>query len=229
MMNIWIDLWELFFPRCCVVCEERLARSEEFLCFKCLSSLPRSNTQINNEMEKGLWGKIPVERAHSFLYYTKGGDVRKLLYELKYYRNPKIGHYLGRCMAEELVPTGFFDGIDYIIPVPLHKKKQETRGYNQSEQLAAGISSVVGCEVLDDVLIRVKQADTQTRKGHYERWINVKDVFDYVPSRDLSGKHILLLDDVFTTGATIVACADVLKQIPDLRISVLTLALAGEN
>jgi predicted amidophosphoribosyltransferase len=88
---------------------------------------------------------------------------------------------------------------------------------------------VVGCEVLDDVLIRVKQADTQTRKGHYERWINVKDVFDYVPSRDLSGKHILLLDDVFTTGATIVACADVLKQIPDLRISVLTLALAGEN
>jgi ComF family protein len=180
-------------------------------------------------MEKGLWGKIPVERAHSFLYYTKGGDVRKLLYELKYYRNPKIGHYLGRCMAEELVPTGFFDGIDYIIPVPLHKKKQETRGYNQSEQLAAGISSVLGCEVLDDVLIRVKQADTQTRKGHYERWINVKDVFDYVPSRDLSGKHILLLDDVFTTGATIVACADVLKQIPDLRISVLTLALAGEN
>lgn len=228
-MNIWIDLWELFFPRCCVVCEERLARSEEFLCFKCLSSLPRSNTQINKEMEKGLWGKIPVGRAHSFLYYTKGGDVRKLLYELKYYRNPKIGHYMGRCMAEELVPTGFFDGIDYIIPVPLHKKKQETRGYNQSEQLAAGISSVVGCEVLDDVLIRVKQADTQTRKGHYERWINVKDVFDYVPSRDLSGKHILLLDDVFTTGATIVACADVLKQIPDLRISVLTLALAGEN
>ena len=229
MMNIWIDLWELFFPRCCVVCEERLARSEEFLCFKCLSSLPRSNTQINKEMEKGLWGKIPVERAHSFLYYTKGGDVRKLLYELKYYRNPRIGHYLGRCMAEELVPTGFLDGIDYIIPVPLHKKKQETRGYNQSEQLAAGISSVVGCEVWDDVLIRVKQADTQTRKGHYERWINVKDVFDYVPSRDLSGKHILLLDDVFTTGATIVACADVLKQIPDLRISVLTLALAGEN
>ena len=229
MMNIWIDLWEFFFPRCCVVCEERLARSEEFLCFKCLSSLPRSNTQINKEMEKGLWGKIPVERAHSFLYYTKGGDVRKLLYELKYYRNPKIGHYLGRCMAEELVPTGFFDGIDYIIPVPLHKKKQETRGYNQSEQLAAGISSVVGCEVLDNVLIRVKQTDTQTRKGHYERWINVKDVFDYVPSRDLSGKHILLLDDVFTTGATIVACADVLKQIPDLRISVLTLALAGEN
>lgn len=229
MMNIWIDLWELFFPRCCVVCEGRLARSEEFLCFKCLSLLPRSNTQINKEMEKGLWGKIPVERAHSFLYYTKGGDVRKLLYELKYYRNPKIGHYLGRFMAEELVPTGFFDGIDYIIPVPLHKKKQETRGYNQSEQLAAGISSVVGCEVLDDVLIRAKQADTQTRKGHYERWINVKDVFDYVPSRDLSGKHILLLDDVFTTGATIVACADVLKQIPDLRISVLTLALAGEN
>lgn len=229
MMNIWIDLWELFFPRCCVVCEERLARSEEFLCFKCLSALPRSNTQVNKEMEKGLWGKLPVCRATSFLYYTKGGDVRKLLYELKYYRNPRVGHYLGRCMAEELMPTGFFDGIDYIIPIPLHKKKQKARGYNQSEQLATGVSSVVGCEVLNDVLIRTKQADTQTRKGHYERWINVKDVFEYVPSRDLSGKHILLLDDVFTTGATIVACADVLKQIPDLRISVLTLALAGEN
>lgn len=228
-MSIWIDLWELFFPRICVVCGERLAKSEEYLCFKCLSGLPRANTQVIKGMEKGLWGKLPVERADAFLYYTKGGDVRKLLYELKYYRNPQIGRFLGRCMAMELKPAGFFDGIDYIIPVPLHSKKFRKRGYNQSEMLADGISLAAGCEVLSGALLRSSDTETQTRKGYYERWMNVKDVFAYVPVKDLSGKHVLLVDDVFTTGATIVACADALKKIPDIRISVLTLALAGEN
>ena len=199
------------------------------MCIKCLLNLPRANQLVNKELEKNLWGKFPVEKAASFLYYTKGGDVRKLLYELKYYNNPRIGFFLGRCMAEELKSTGFFDGIDYIIPIPLHKKKLRKRGYNQSELLAEGISMIIGCEVLQGVLLRSSDTDTQTRKGRYERWMNVKDVFTYVPTKELEGKHVLLLDDVFTTGATIVACADVLKQIPDIRISVLTLALAGEN
>ena len=230
-MSIWNDLWELFFPRYCVVCGERLSKAEEFLCFKCLSALPRANLhlQVSNEMEKSLWGKLPIERASAFLYYSKGGDVRKLLYELKYYRNPHIGLFLGRCMAAELLPVGFFQGIDYIIPVPLFDGRYRERGYNQSEMLANGVSAMTGCEVLEQVLVRSCDTDTQTRKNHYERWLNVKDVFQYVQKTDLAGKHILLMDDVFTTGATIVACADAFKDIPGLRISVLALAVAGES
>lgn len=230
-MGIWNDLWELLFPRYCVVCGERLSKAEEFLCFKCLSALPRANLHLHpgNEMEKSLWGKLPVERASAFLYYSKGGDVRKLLFELKYYRNPRIGHFLGRCMAAELAPSGFFKGIDYVVPVPLHEKKYRERGYNQCEMLADGISEMTGCEVLRGVLVKSGETGTQTRKNQYERWLNMKGGFDYVPTGNLSGKHLLLLDDVFTTGATIVACTDALKQVAGLRISVLTLALAGEN
>lgn len=230
-MSIWIDLWELLFPRCCVVCGERLSKSEEFLCFKCLASLPRTrlHERAGNEMEKNLWGKLPIERASAFLFYIKGGKVRKLLYELKYYHNPKIGHFLGRCMAAELKPSGFFSGIDYIIPVPLHGKRERKRGYNQSALLADGVAAVVGCPVLCDVIVRTCYTESQTRKSYYERWVNVRDVFEYVPTTSLEGKHILLLDDVFTTGATIVACADALRQVPKLRISVLALALASDD
>lgn len=228
-MSIWIDLWGLLFPKYCVLCGERLAKSEEYLCFQCLSKLPRVNRLTCQEMEKNLWGKFPIERAASFLYYTKGGDVRKLLYELKYYHNPLIGRFLGRCMAAELKPLGFFEGIDCIIPVPLHEKKFRKRGYNQCELLAEGISLLTGCKVMQNVLFRSFDTETQTRKGNYERWLNVKDVFTSIPIKELEGKHVLLVDDVFTTGATIVACADVLKQTPGVRISVLTLALAGES
>lgn len=231
MMNIWSDLWELFFPRYCVVCGERLSKAEESLCFRCLSSLPRTNLHLraDNEMEKCLWGKLPVERATAFLYYAKGGDVRKLIYELKYYRNARIGRFLGRWMASELASSGFFRDVDYVIPVPLHGKKQRERGYNQSEMLADGVSAVTGCRVLHGALLKSRNTETQTRKNHYERWLNVKDVFEYVPVTDLAGKHVLLVDDVFTTGATVVACADALGKIPGLRVSVLALALAGES
>lgn len=230
-MSLWIDVWELFFPRYCVVCGNRLSISEEHLCFKCLLALPRTNMHLfpDNEMAKSLWGKFAFERASAFLYYTKGGSVRQVLYELKYYQNPHIGYFLGKCMATELLPSGFFHGVDKIVPIPLHPKKLKSRGYNQSEKLAEGISAVTGIEVLGQVLVRKHYTETQTHKNNYERWENVKDVFECVPGQDLAGKHILLLDDVFTTGATMVACADALQLIPNLRISVLTLAIAGEN
>ena len=228
-MSLWSDLWELFFPRCCLLCGKRLLNGEEHLCFQCLSELPRTNLhlKIGSEMEKCLWGKLPIERASAFLFYTKGSDVRKLLFEIKYYGNADLGCFLGRCMARELYPTGFFKGIDGIVPVPLHPQKLDKRGYNQSEMLAKGIASVVNIPVVSHWLVRTQNTETQTHKGNYERWVNVKDVFGCPSKNDLFGKHILLVDDVMTTGATIVACADALKQIPGLRISVLTLAWAS--
>lgn len=170
-----------------------------------------------------------MERATSFLFYTKGGDVRQLLYELKYHGNEEVGIVMGRTMASELLLTSFFEGIDLIVPVPLHRRKKRQRGYNQSECLAEGISLVTGIPVYVDALVRDRYTETQTRKGQYERWENVRNLFVCPSPGILEGKHVLLVDDVLTTGATIVSCADALHDIPGLRVSVLTLALAGES
>ena len=230
MMGIWNDLWSLFFPKCCILCGKRLMKGEEHLCFQCLSGLPRTqmHLQPENEMEKCFWGKLPVEKASAFLYYTKGGDVRKLLFDFKYYGNSALGRFLGTCMASELFPSGFFEGVDCVVPVPLHPKKEKKRGFNQSEILAEGIASVLDIPVAKHLLVRNQYTETQTRKGNYNRWMNVKDVFDVSDVASLKGKHILLVDDVMTTGATMVACADAMNEIPGLRISVLALALAGD-
>ena len=228
-MTLLTDLWQLFFPRCCLLCGQRLLKGEEHICFRCLVALPRTHLQKENELEKSLWGKLPIERANAFLFYAKGGDVRKLLFDLKYYGNADLGHFLGRCMASELLPSGFFNDIDYIVPVPLHARKQKKRGYNQSEVLAEGIASVTKIPMDKHLLIRNKDIETQTHKGNYERWENVRNVFECLSPEKLSDKHILLVDDVLTTGATIVACADALGKIPGLRISVLTLAWAGST
>ena len=180
-------------------------------------------------MEKNLWGKLSIGKAAAYLHYSKGGDVSRLVYELKYYGNGRLGYFLGRCMAAELLPSGFFQGIDYIVPVPLHERKKRKRGYNQSEMLARGLSEVTGIPLFGNLIVRSRYTDTQTRKGSYDRWMNVKDVFECTSAKELENSHILVVDDVMTTGATIVACADALSHVFGLRISVLTLALAGES
>lgn len=230
-MSIWTDLWHLFFPQTCLLCGGQLVEGERMVCLKCLSGLPRTHFHLrkDNLVERNFWGKFPVERAASFLYYAKGGDVRQLLYELKYHGNQEVGEVMGRVMASELMRSHFFDGIDLIVPVPLHQRKERRRGYNQSECLARGISAVTGIPVDIKVIIRSRYNETQTRKGQYERWENVRNLFACIAPEGLEGKHILLVDDVLTTGATIVSCADALGDIPGLRISVLTLALAGES
>lgn len=228
-MSIWTDLWKLFFPQCCLICGKTLLEGEEYLCFQCLSNIPRTHLYLrkDNEMEKELWGKFPIERASAYLYYSKGGDVKKLLTDLKYRGNADLGSFLGRCMTREMLSSGFFQGVDGIIPVPLHPRKQKIRGYNQSIMLANGISSVTNIPVWTDLLVRTQYTQTQTRKGSYERWLNVKDMFECTSPERLRYKHVLLVDDVFTTGATLVACADAFRQIPGLRFSVLTLAIAS--
>ena len=230
-MSLWSDIWKLFFPQCCLVCGKVLLAGEEHLCFRCLSGLPRTlmHLQRENELEKCLWGKLPIERGTAFLHYAKGGDAQRLLFELKYYGNVKLGLFMGRCMANELLPSGFFDGIDGVMPVPLHRRKQRMRGYNQSRLLAEGLSSVTGIPLWDSLLVRKQFTETQTQKGSYERWQNVRDVFDCSSLEALEGKHVLLVDDVLTTGATMVACADALRDVGGLRISVLVLAWAGHS
>ena len=230
-MNLWTDIVEFFFPRLCLSCGRKLLLAEEGLCISCLAGLPytKLGNTPGNEMEKCFWGRFPVVRASSLFYYAKGGNVRQLLYELKYHGNQEVGEVMGRMMASELMCSHFFDGIDLIVPVPLHQRKKRLRGYNQSECLARGVSVVTGIPMDTKVVIRSRYTDTQTHKGQYARWENVRNLFACIFPDSLEGKHLLLVDDVLTTGATVVSCADAFRGIPGLRISVLTLALAGES
>lgn len=171
-------------------------------------------------------GKFPLERATSFFYYRKGSDFRRILHLLKYGGQKEIGAIMGRYMAAELIESGFFQGIDVIIPIPLHETKQRIRGYNQSEWIARGIAAVTGIPVDTEAVVRRKYTETQTRKSIFERWENVEGIFELHHAESLIGKHVLIVDDVLTTGATTVACASRIMEVEGIRISVLTLAVA---
>lgn len=230
LIKDWLGSFlSLLFPRCCVVCGGPLARGEECLCTMCNIDLPRTNYHLrkDNPVEKMFWGKIPsLERATSFFFYRKGSDYRYILHQLKYGGQKGIGAIMGRYMAAELRESGFFEGVDVILPVPLHKKKQQIRGYNQSEWIARGIAVVTGISIDTESVVRQKNTDTQTRKSSFERWENVEGIFQLHHAESLVGKHVLIVDDVLTTGATTVECASCLAEIEGIRISILTLAMA---
>lgn len=226
-MSIWTDFRELFFPRLCLVCGKKLYLSEDLICFSCLSSLPytRDLGVPGNEMEMLFWGRFPIERAFALYYYAHGGSVSRILASMKYLGRKDVCFKMGMLLAGRLSDVGFFDKADFLVPVPLHPKRYHKRGYNQSEWLAKGIGEVAGKPVLADALCRLRNNRTQTRKSAFERWINTENLFALAPGSNLlKGKHVVLVDDVLTTGATIEACADVLSEIEGIRISVVTLA-----
>ncbi|MBR4312842.1 MAG: ComF family protein [Bacteroidaceae bacterium] len=225
----WInDLKELLFPRYCKVCRRRLMQSEQHLCINCLLDLPRTHyeREPNNLLMQHLMEWPEVIRATAYFYYYKEGKYSSLIHHLKYYDHPEVGTYLGRLAATELKASGFFDGIDLIIPVPLSKKKQRQRGYNQCDYIARGISEITGIIICTDCIERSINTDTQTAKGRIERWKNTEGIFRITNAETLKGKHILLLDDVATTGATLHACISTLLTVPGVRVSVFALAKA---
>jgi ComF family protein len=167
-----------------------------------------------------------IEKAAAFSFYTRGSRIRKLVHNLKYKGITEIGHEMGRIYAISLKSSGFFKDIDIIVPVPLHPSKQRRRGYNQSEYISSGISEVAGLPVDLKSLKRISVSDTQTRRSRYERWINVEGIFGVTDSMALKGKHILLVDDVITTGSTIESCAAELLKIEDVKVSVVALAVS---
>lgn len=227
----WLHaLVHLFFPRRCVVCETCLQQGEEVLCVRCNIDMPRTGYHLHsdNAVERLFFGKVPLQRATSYLYYHKGSRYRRLLHLLKYGGRRDIGEAMGRFVAAELCACRFFDGMDVIVPVPLHPRKLKRRGYNQSEWIARGVASVTGLPVDTAALVRRVFTDSQTRKSAYERWENMAGVFELLRAEQFAGKHVLLVDDVLTTGATVTACADAFAGVEGVRISVLTLAVAGD-
>lgn len=228
-MSILTDLRDFFFPRLCVVCGNRLRDGEEGVCVRCDAALPlaRTGNAPGNPVEQCFWGRFAVRRASAVYLYAKGGDVAYILYAMKYHSQRKLCVHMGRRMAEELIGTGFFSGIDCLVPVPLHPSRLRRRGYNQSEELARGIAAKTGIPVVPDAIERTRNNATQTHKSSFGRWEDSVDLFRlsvHVPR--LENKHVLLIDDVLTTGATLTACADALSAIRGIQISVLTLAWA---
>lgn len=226
--NLFTDLIRLFFPPCCIACGNALSVGEECLCLPCLQELPkiRYNPAEANEIEKRFWGKIPVEHATSYFQYTKGSDFDKILFDLKYHGKKEIGEIMGRYMAKSLSDSNFFRDIDIIIPIPLHKNRYKKRGYNQSEWLAKGISEITQIPINTTSIKRVIPNSTQTHKNLWDRWEDVQNIFEIILPHEIQEKHILLVDDVLTTGATIISCATAIMKVQGVKISILTLAAA---
>ena len=220
---------ELFFPRNCITCGIDLFKSEKGICRKCEASLPCTyfNMVLDNPVHQIFWGRLKVEKATSLFFYRKGESLQRILKSIKYKGNVDLSVEMGRIMGRKLQKSYFFEGIDMIIPVPLHYKKFQKRGYNQSQFLAEGMSEVTGIPVETNHLYRILDTSTQTKKGRYERYENIANAFKLYDSPMISGKSILLIDDVITTGATLEALGNtILKGANDVKLSVVSLAYA---
>lgn len=214
-------------PDLCCICGCSLGPNEEGLCLSCLSKLPYTHIhgQPGNSVECCFWGLIPIERAAAYIAYRQGGQSARLFSALKYHGRVELGQIMGRQMAKAMKHYGMFDGIDAIVPIPLAAERMRERGYNQAQLLAEGVSQETGLPVLTDAVRRVVSNPTQTRLNRAERWENVKGIFVADHPEQFRGKHVLLMDDIVTTGSTLVACAQALMGAGEIKFSVLTLGM----
>lgn len=223
------DFLALFFPELCASCGKNLFKNESVICTGCLYHLPYTNFHLDqdNRASRQFYGKIPFAGASSFLYFKKGSKVQNLMHRLKYDHRPEVGIKLGGLYGAELKKDENFASADLIVPVPLHPAKIRKRGYNQSECFAQGLSSSLNIPVDSGILYRSVSTASQTQKGRFERYENMRNAFGIKNSQAVKGKHILLVDDVLTTGATLEACAGCLQTGFPEKISIITLAFAG--
>lgn len=227
MRSIAYELLHLFFPRHCLLCGRSLAKGEEEICLHCLCDLPRTDDPLptDNPLLEALREAFPFELGTAFYRYERGGKVQQLVHAIKYKGHKEAGYWMGRLLAKEWLATqGDLAPFDYLVPVPLHRDRQRQRGFNQAEWIARGLQSVWGTPIDTTSLCRTRATESQTHKSPIERWQNVCAVFKVAEDSPLAGKRLLLVDDVCTTGSTLVACAHALKSLPDIRVSFLTLA-----
>ncbi len=222
------DFISLLFPQLCPACGEQLMANENIICIDCHYNLPLTNfhLQADNIVAQQFWGKINLENAYALYYFTKGGKVQNLMHHFKYSGMGKIGNILGDIAGSQLIQNQKFAAIDYIIPVPLHKSRLKERGYNQSTCFAEGLSTKLNAVVEENNLVRTRATETQTHKSRFSRFENMQEVFTVKDPERLANKHILLVDDIITTGSTLEACAIPLLKVPGLKLSIATIAYA---
>ena len=201
-------------------------KGEETVCLSCRYLLPKTHYENNaeNPLAQMFWGQVDFHAVTAEFFFSKTGKVQHLLHQLKYEGNKDAGFFLGQQIGESISKAYSFQGIDLIVPIPLHPKKEFMRGYNQSYVIAQGIEDKTKIPVMKDALRRKTFTSTQTKKSREERWENVKDIFEIVDAERLKGKHLLIVDDVLTTGSTIMAAGMTLSIIEDIKISVATAA-----
>lgn len=222
------NLLNLFFPNACYSCSNLLIDNEKHICTSCRHNLPITNFHFNNSkiIEKIFYGRVKIESATALFRFQKKGIVQQLLHNLKYRGHEKISFILGDWLGNELRTIDDYNTIDLVIPVPLHKKKLKKRGYNQVAKFGIQIAKALNAEYLDSVLIKTTATKTQVFKSRISRWNASKEVFAIENKNSIEGKHILLVDDIITTGATIEACATVLNKASNIKISIATMAIA---
>ena len=228
MARLLADFINLFYPKLCVACGAHLLQQEKLVCTQCLYNLPKTNYHHikENPVEQVFWGRTEITAATAYFFFEKESRFAKIIHHLKYRGMKEIGIEMGKIFGAELKETSRFNKVDLIIPVPLHWKKQKKRGYNQSEFIASGIAESMGKPIDTNTLYRAVETETQTWKSRYERWENVENIFRLRSDDKITGKHILLVDDVITTGATLESCATTLLKENNTKVSVATLAMA---
>jgi ComF family protein len=230
LKHLFTDAMHLFFPHNCLGCGTDILSDNHLLCLRCLSTLPHTGYEQheNNPVENIFRGRVSIHAASSQFYFAKGHLVQQLIHQLKYKGNKEAGEYLGSLMGKSLAGSNRFTNIDFLIPLPLFPDKEFKRGYNQAEIICNGMAATMKVPVLNKIVIRQRYTDTQTKKHRAERWENVDGSFGVKNVPLLTGKKVILVDDVITTGATLEACAQCMLQIPGIEISFATLATASK-
>lgn len=224
--NLLQDFSQLFFPHICAGCGTDALGSSNVICIRCVDALPLTHfeKQPSNPVEKIFWGRLPLQNATSLCYFTKRSLIQQLLHQLKYNGNKDVGYLLGNILGKQMLASGRYNDVDVLIPLPLFASRLKKRGYNQSAIICEGISDAMNIRVLPSALKRLTATETQTHKNRIERWQNMEGRFmvDDMPS--IAGKHVLLVDDIITTGATLEACGLALLDCEKTRLSIATLA-----
>jgi ComF family protein len=222
------DFVALLFPELCQACNASLVAGEELICTECRYNLPFTNFHFkpDNMVAQQFWGKINAEAAYAMCYFVKGGKLQHLMHQFKYKGVKKIGNLLGNIAGDQLAQNPIFKTADVIIPVPLHQNRQRKRGYNQSTCFAEGIAEKLHIPVSENNLVRARATETQTHRSRFSRFQNMREVFMVSDPQKLNNKHVLLVDDVVTTGSTLEACGAELLKIEGLRLSIATIACA---
>ena len=231
MISAFTRLLDLISPRQCASCGGRLTTTEQVICANCLLHLPRTNhaaQPYDNELAQRFWKLLPIEKAAAYFYFHSETDTSRMIYRFKYGTQPTIARHLGMLAAKEMQASGFFEGIDIMVPVPLTRKRRLERGYNQSVEIAKGISEVTNLPISKSVICRKSFKESQTLLRGFQRLENVKNAFELTNAKSIEGKHVLIVDDVATTGATICACGEELAKADNIRISVMTLGFTKD-
>jgi ComF family protein len=222
-LSSWIDpVFWLYFPKNCPACGRPLRLFGANICGRCSQNLPETHffEAPNNPIEKIFYGRLPISAGAAAWYFHKNSALQALLFQLKYKSNKDVGLFIGKQMGALLAASERFASIDALVPVPLHPQALSKRGFNQAALICEGIGQVWHKPVLTGAIARTKHTSTQTKQTRAERWDNMEDAFTIKDPTSINGKHLLIIDDVITTGATIEACGKTLLTIKDVRVSV---------